>query len=255
MKRGIQLFNFGKELGEDFRGTLRRISELGFDGVEFACRYGDIAPDDLAAFLKELHLECAGTMFTPDELLDKDNIAYEYARKLNSPAVTSSTPTASDFTAVWPEIAERCRKIGDIAAANGVAFSYHNHWGEFTLVDGVSAMDRILAANDENKVLVEPDVCWVTRGGGDPADYIRRYAHRIRQIHFKDMLDLNERYSTSPLGTGVIDLESCYRAALESDAEWYIYEQDACDDAFACAKKSLEFMKHLGETVRQGDGQ
>lgn len=250
MKRGIQLFNFGKALGEDFKGALREIAKLGFEGVEFAAQYGNLAPDELAAFLKELHLECAGTMFSPDALLDKDNIAYEYAKKLNSPAVTISTPTASDFTQVWQEVADRCRKIGDVAAAHGVAFSYHNHWGEFTLVDGVSAMDRILEANDPERVLMEPDVCWVTRGGGDPAGFIRRYAKRIRQIHFKDMTDLNERYSTSVLGTGVIDLESCYRAALESDASWYIYEQDACDDPFVCARKSLEYMKQLDSKLR-----
>lgn len=245
MKRGIQLFNFGKELAEDFKGALREIAKLGFDGVEFAAQYGNLSPDELAAFLKELHLECAGTMFSPDALLDKNNIAYEYARKLNSPAVTISTPTASDFTKIWQEVAERCQKIGDIAFQNNVAFSYHNHWGEFTVVDGISAMDRILSATNPERVLMEPDICWVTRGGGNPADFIRRYAHRIRQIHFKDMTDLNERYSTSPLGTGVIDIASSYCAALESDAQWYIYEQDACDDAFACAKQSLAFLKQL----------
>ncbi len=250
MKRGIQLFNFGAALAADFKGALREIAKLGFDGVEFAAQYGDMSPDELAAFLKELNLECAGTMFSPDALLDENNIAYEYAKKLNSPAVTISTPTASDFTQVWQEVADRCKKIGDIAAKHGVAFSYHNHWGEFTLVDGVSAMDRILAANDEKRVFMEPDVCWVTRGGGDPAEFIKRYAHRIKQIHFKDMTDLKERYSTCVLGAGVIDLESCYRAALQSDAEWYIYEQDACDDAFACAKKSLPVLKQLGENVR-----
>ena len=63
MKFAVQLFNFRKELNEDFRGNLKEISKLGFDGVEFAMNYGQAAPDELAAYLRELHLECACTMF------------------------------------------------------------------------------------------------------------------------------------------------------------------------------------------------
>ena len=40
MKLGLQLYNFRKELKADFKGTLREIAKLGFDGVEFAGDYG-----------------------------------------------------------------------------------------------------------------------------------------------------------------------------------------------------------------------
>ena len=58
MKAGLQLYNFRNELAADFKGALREIAKIGFDGVEFAGNYGGIAPDELAAYLKELKLEC-----------------------------------------------------------------------------------------------------------------------------------------------------------------------------------------------------
>ena len=68
MKLAVQLYNFRVELKQDFKGTLREIAKLGFDGVEFATYYGNMEPDELAALLKELKLECAGTMFPKDIL-------------------------------------------------------------------------------------------------------------------------------------------------------------------------------------------
>ena len=247
MKFGVQLYNFRKELEADFKGALKEISKLGFDGVEFAMNYGQIAPDELAACIQELGLECAGTMFATEELLDGSSPVYEYTLKMKSPAVTISD--FCDFAAEWKRVAENCRKIGDNAAARGCIFSYHNHWKEFVDVDGMSAMDRILAATDPKRVLVEPDVCWLTRGGVKPADFLRRHAARIRQVHMKDSRCPEDRQQLTELGNGVVDLAGVYRAACEIGVPWLIYEQDISADPFRSAEISLKFLKKLREGV------
>lgn len=245
MKHAVQLYNFREELKQDFRGSLKEIAKLGFDGVEFASFYGGVAPDELAAFLKELKLECAGTMFPAADLLDAGNIAYEYMNKLHSPAVTISA--SCDFTQEWANVAENCRKIGRNARQNGGLFSYHNHWKEFALVDGVPAMDKILGSTDASEVFMEPDVCWITRGGFKPAEFIRRYAGRIRQMHLKDSKVPEEREQLTELGCGVVDLKGAYQAALEAGVQWAIYEQDVCSDTFRSAEISLKYMQKLKE--------
>jgi len=245
MKFAVQLYNFRKELNEDFRGALKEISKLGFAGVEFAMNYGQIAPDELAAYMRELGLECAGTMFSREELEDAGSPVYEYARKLNSPAVTISWHC--DFGREWESVAEFCRRIGDNAAARGCAFSYHNHWDEFTDAGGMTAMDRILAATDPERVLMEPDVCWLTRGGVDPADFLRRYASRIRQVHMKDSRVPEDKQQLTELGAGIVDLAGVYRAAGRIGVQWLIYEQDVCSDPFRSAEISLKFLKELRE--------
>ncbi|OQA82752.1 MAG: Inosose dehydratase [Lentisphaerae bacterium ADurb.Bin242] len=241
MKFGVQLYNFRNELKPDFRGALKKIAELGFDGVEFACNYGGITPDMLAVYLKELGIECAGTMFGVNDLLDPGNIAYEYAKQLNSPAITISA--MCDFTKEWENIAEKCRKIGINAAGHGLIFSYHNHWAEFEKINGVPAMYRILDSTDPATVFVEPDVCWLTRAGINPSDFIEKYADRIRQIHLKDICVPDNPETTVELGQGIVDLQSVCVAASKTNCQWLIYEQDYTKDPFRSAKLSLEYLR------------
>ena len=124
-------------------------------------------------------------------------------------------------------------------------FSYHNHWAEYDLADGVPAMYRILDDPSAAKVFVEPDVCWLTSAGMDPAAYLRKYASRIKQVHFKDNLEPKNPGTTVSLGKGIVDLKTAFAAVKEINAEWLIYEQDNSEDPFRSAAESLAYMKSL----------
>ena len=50
MKIGIQLYTIREPLKQDFKGVMRDLARLGCDGVEFAFYFGDMEPDELAAF-------------------------------------------------------------------------------------------------------------------------------------------------------------------------------------------------------------
>ncbi|MBR2720556.1 MAG: sugar phosphate isomerase/epimerase [Lentisphaeria bacterium] len=243
MKFGVQLYNFRDALEKDFRGALREIAKLGFDGVEFAINFGNIEPEELAALLKELKLECAGTMFFKDALLDRENIVYQYNKLLDSPSV--SFGDFCDFTVEWENIAAYSRTICDNAAFHGTVAAYHNHWLEFEKVDGVPALCKIAEKNDPDKFFFEPDVCWINRGGYDPAEFIRRYAGRIRQVHLKDIKVPDVVKETTELGNGIIDIKGAYAAAVEAGAKWVIYEQDESADPFVSAEKSLKYLNTL----------
>ena len=104
-------------------------------------------------------------------------------------------------------------------------------------------MSRILDETDPAQVFIEPDVCWLTRAGVDPASHIRRYAKRIRQVHLKDLRIPEERETMTALGDGCVDLAGCIAAAKETPCQWLIYEQDHSADHFADAVKSLAFLK------------
>ncbi len=243
MKIGIQLYNFRDALKADFEGTLRRISTLGIDGVEFAAYYGNIHPEELAALLKELGLACCGTMFSADNLLAAETMAYKYAAALNSPAVTISA--FIDFAKDYQMLAGRCNIIGARAYEVGAVLSYHNHWAEFTPVNGVPAMDLILQETDEETVFLEPDICWLTRAGQNPAEYIRRYGNRIYQVHVKDSKKLDDPAATTELGNGVVNIVEAVKAASETKCEWLIYEQDFSEDPFKSAEVSIKYLKRL----------
>lgn len=244
MKFGVQLYNFRHALAEDFRGAMKEIAKIGFDGVEFA---GNIPMEagELAAFLKELRTECCGTMLSGEKLKNPFDPVWEYAEKLDPPTVSISFH--GDFAAKWQEILSLCLIIRENAEKKGILFSYHNHIKEFTPVEGIPAMYRILDAPGAEKILVEPDVCWLHRAGIEPAFYIRKYAKRIQQIHLKDIyIDPDpEKSCFPPLGKGIVDIESAFAAAKGTTCRWLIYEQDNSMDPFKDAAESLAFVKKL----------
>ena len=245
MKLAVQLYNFRVELKQDFKGTLREIAKLGFDGVEFATYYGNMEPDELAALLNELKLECAGTMFPKDILCQIDSPAWLMAKTLNSPAVTFSY--TENLPSSWEKLLGMCQTAGKNAALNQLQFSYHNHHQEFSkLDDGQYVMTKVLQETNPQEVFIEPDVCWLTFAQVDPVSFIKTYANRIKQIHLKDLTDPTKRETMTHLGKGCVNLTGCIEAAKETFCQWLIYEQDHSSDPFADAQASLSFMKKFG---------
>ena len=243
MKFGVQLYNFSKALRQDFKGAMKEIAKIGFDGVEYAFNFGGMAPEEIAAFTRELGFECCGAMFSKENLQDLNSGDWDYAVALNPPAISVSATV--DFTEQWQEIRDICIAIQKNAERKGLTFSYHNHWAEYALVDGIPAMYRILDDPEAAKVFLEPDVCWLTCAGMDAAAYIERYASRIKQIHFKDNVKEMKTSTTVPLGTGIVDLKSAFASARKSCCEWIIYEQDSSSDPFKDAADSLAYLKSL----------
>ena len=243
MKIGLQLYNFRKELKADFKGTLREIAKLGIDGVEFAGDYGNMQPQELADFLAEIKLECAGTMFPAATLQEKENICYEYARVLKSPALTFSM--MCNFTELHAEKSQMIKTAVRNANANGCDFSYHNHWDEFLCkIDGEYAMEYMIREIDEPTLLLEPDVCWVTRGGHSPIQFLQDHASAIKQVHLKDIKVPSEYNSLTELGNGVIDLKGSIAAAKKTACQWLIYEQDLTElTPMESASISLKWLK------------
>ena len=175
--------------------------------------------------------------------MNPDGPAYGYVTKLESPASTFSVMT--DFFREYKTVLAQLRTAGRAAAAHGKVFSYHNHWDELAPLDGIPVLERFLAETDPTQVFCEPDICWLNRGGVDAAGFIRRYASRIRQIHFKDILVADDLQSTTELGRGIIDLPRAWAAAREMDCPWVIYEQDNSTDPFRSAAASLACLKKM----------
>ena len=51
----IQLYSLRDEMDKDFKGTLEKVKEMGYDGVEFAGLY-DHKPEEIKALVDELGL-------------------------------------------------------------------------------------------------------------------------------------------------------------------------------------------------------
>lgn len=222
MKLGIQLFTV-RDLTDDdaFKSTLSDLAELGFQGVEFAWKYGGMTPAELADFLNSLGLECCGLHVHLNELLDPDHEVYKYAAACASPFITTSL---AGRVKEFPDLIADLDKVGEIANGKNIRFTYHNHFQELAeTVRGVRGEDFLIDnANPEN-VHLEIDIGWVKKGGAEPMAYWRTHAARTPQIHLRDYSDQFED-KTDP-GDGFIDFDAVAAQGRELGTEWLIYEQ------------------------------
>jgi sugar phosphate isomerase/epimerase len=219
---GIQLYTVRDLTGDTtFRDTLRALADLGFEGVEFAWKYGGMQPAALAAFLDSLGLACCGLHVKLEELLDPGHAVYDYALATGSPFVTTSL---CGREAEWPTLLPQLERAGRVAADQGLEFTYHNHWQEFNAAPGASAFDRLVEATDPALVKLELDLGWAQKAGWNPMDLWRQCGQRTPQIHLRD-------YDTAAgqvcdVGDGFIDTGRVFALARELGTRWLIYEQD-----------------------------
>lgn len=246
-KIGIQLYSIREALQQDFKGVCKELVKLGCDAVEPAFYFGDMAPDELAAFFKETGLKVCGIHGRPLDLIDPENEIYKYAAVLESPFVTTSCGgdrTKANYADYEDRTSGICNEAGNSAARNGLRFTYHNHELELKqYTDGSCGLDNVIQKTNPGKVGFELDVYWVKKGGQDPVQYIKKQGSRIWQIHMKDMA---EDGSITELGNGNIDLAGCIATAADTPAEWLIYEQDYSKiDPFESAVISLTHLRKL----------
>lgn len=221
-KIGIQLFTV-RDMTDDenFKETLRAIVDIGFQGVEFAWKYGGMNPQQLANFLRSLGLECCGLHVKLDELLDPDHQVYQYAEAVNSPYITTSLARReSEWDTLLPMVSE----AGRIAAEKGLSFTYHNHHQEFDGPPGENSFDRLVAETDPAYVKLELDLGWIARAGIDPMALWKRLADRTPQIHLRDYDAATDH--VCDVGDGFIDPESIQQQARQAGTTWLIFEQD-----------------------------
>ncbi|MDQ0253162.1 sugar phosphate isomerase/epimerase [Evansella vedderi] len=224
---GIQLYTLREACQEDFVGTLRKVAELGYDGVEFAGYWGGFEAQELKKILGELNLAATGS-HVPFVRLEEDlDEIIEFHRGINSNHIICPNlpmemrEDAENFI----NVAKRLNAIGEKTAANGIMFSYHNHDWELKDHNGKRALDIFLNETNPEWVKAELDVYWLAKAENNPVEWLERYKGRTPLIHLKDMTTDGEQFFAE-LGAGGIDLQGITKIGAETGVKWWIVEQD-----------------------------
>lgn len=227
-KFAAQLYTLRNELEQDFFGTLREVKKMGWAGVQISGLRGYKA-EDIAAVLKETGLGTAGVHISFDRITnDQAEVLREAELFGTKDLIVPSLPEAMRNEDGYRSFRAALNEIARKLAPQGYRVSYHNHAFEFdTTVDGVSALEYLLAPTADNALLAEVDVYWVKKGGQDPLSFISPYANRMPVIHLKDMTN-DERRTFAEIGTGSIDFAPILTWGERSGIEWYAVEQDVC---------------------------
>ena len=249
-KVAVQLYSVRDDLEKDFYGTLKKVKEMGYAGVEFAGFY-DQPAEKIKKALDDLGLEALSSHVPLDTLNEKLDEMISFHKTLGSgyfaiPWLDEERRPGRDK---WNDVVSQIMTIGKAAQAAGLQLLYHNHDFEFVKIDGKYALDRLYAEIPPEYLATELDTCWVSVAGEDPAAYLRKYADRSPVVHLKDYIKtgkadnmyalINEKgkddsdavadrssFDFRPLGLGQLALEEILKAVDEIGSEWIVVEQD-----------------------------
>lgn len=249
----LQLYTVRDQTGKDFVGTVRKVAEMGYAGIELSGSYGlnpgDLSAASLADLLAETGLKPAGNHvglggFEGD--LDRV-IAYNLHignRFVGVPALPAEMRNPAGFR----HAAALMNRFGATLVEAGLVLYYHNHAFEFEATDGVRGIDILLDETDPDLVGFQCDVYWVHYAGESPAALIRAHGGRFPLIHLKDMVGTGEERTFAEVGEGVMAFEPIFAASEAQGAQWYIVEQDRCSrPSLDSARISLENLRKWGK--------
>src|SRR6266702_6064357 len=179
MQVALELYTVRDETARDFAGTLRRVAQIGYHGVEFA-GYGNLTAREMSALLAETGLLPVSTHLGLDALQDSQlEASMRYCLDIGCsfivlPWLANEWRTREGMQALAP----RLNAIGQRCQEHGITFAYHNHDFDFTRVDGIYLLDYLLQLTDPSLVKIELDVYWAAYAGVDPVSYLQALADR-----------------------------------------------------------------------------
>ena len=266
----LQLYSVRGDLEADFLGTLCKVSELGYDGVEFAGLYG-YEPSQIRYWCDSLGLVPVSAHVPLAEMLaDLDKVIADYkavgCEYIVVPYVTEERRPGGEL---FLQMVEEIRAIGQKVKDAGLVLLYHNHDFEFNkLENGQCGLDYLYENVPADILQTELDQCWLKYAGYDPVEYLQKYSGRSPVVHLKDFyvegkqdedpyaligLDEGEKKANTtfefrPLGYGLQDIPSIIAASEAAGSKWLVVEQDNPSmgkTPFECAEMSMEYLKSL----------
>lgn len=267
----VQVYSVRDSAEANLADTLRKIKEMGYDGVEFAGLYG-YSPEYIKGLIEGIGLIPVSAHIPLDEMIaDPEGTFAAYQTiGVKFAAVPYVTPERRPGAEKFEETIETIAKLGEIAKKYGITLLYHNHDFEFTKVDGEYGLDILYSRVPKEFLETELDTCWVNVGGEVPADYIARYNGRTPVVHLKDFymsgklpkhlyaligIDEEEKedepstFEFRPVGHGMQDMPAILAAAEASGAKYVVVEQDEPSMGLSrmdSIKTSREYLKSIG---------
>ncbi|ADU30526.1 sugar phosphate isomerase/epimerase family protein [Evansella cellulosilytica] len=241
----LQMFTLREEAQKDFAGTLKRVAELGFDGVEFA-GFGDLTAQEVKSLLDELGLKAASSHVSLEELQNNLDKVIEDQKIIGSKYVVCPFLLPDERTEEhYKALISFLDKAGEVCRREGITLCYHNHAFELErLSDGRTALESIFDDTNPDNVSTEFDIYWLTKAGETPLDWIKKYEGRTPLVHIKDMTTDGEQFFAE-LGTGGVDLDTVLDNGVEAGVQWWIVEQDQTRKTpFESIEISMNYLKN-----------
>ena len=220
----LQLWSVQEACKTDFLGTLTKLKEFGYEGVEFAGYY-DHSADEVSEMLKETGLLVAGSHIPWEQLDTRLDEVMVFEKAIGNTRIVC--PYASFSTAdEWEAFIKRLAEVAAIVKENGFEFYYHNHAHEFKEVPTEDLLD--LMTKESTDIQLEVDLYWLHAAGKEVSNWVQEHAASVGLFHMKDMKKDPEE--STEIGSGILPMKEYVQLAKELALPWLIVEQEAFQD-------------------------
>ncbi|WP_062236100.1 sugar phosphate isomerase/epimerase family protein [Fictibacillus sp. FJAT-27399] len=247
-RKGLQLYTIRELCEKDFIGTLRKVSEWGYEGAQFAGFY-DLQAKQLKQALNEFGLKPAGSHTGLDQLKEDElKRQIEYSHEIGNDLLILAYLAEENRKNLddYKRVSETLNHAGHLLKSEGLKLGYHNHDFEFAKHGETTGYDILLSETDPSLVSFELDCYWAAYSGYDPAEFMERLGERLVTLHMKDMAVKGTEKQSTILGTGELDLTTIVKKGNDLNVSWFVVEQEHFEtDLETAAKENAKVLHEL----------
>ncbi len=244
MQIGAQLYTVRNfcQTTEGLSETLKKVADIGYQTVQLSgvCAYD---PLWMKEQLAQNGLTCAITHTDPERMIAQPQVVAAEHDLFDCDHIG-----IGGYDIIHNGIDVFCEKfkpVAEVFTKSGKKLMYHNHYNEFSKLDGSLIMDLLTERFAPEEMGITLDTYWVQYAGADPVQWLYALAGRTPCIHMKDML-FDQKMA--PIGEGNMNYDSILTAAVDTDVQVALVEQDESygKDPFDCLARSYAYLKSFG---------
>ena len=236
----IQLYSVRVVMENDYTGTLKELSKMGYTGVEFA-GYGGLSAQEMYNVLAANNLKPVGSHIGIQRFMENLDEEIAYHKVLGTEYLICphyDMKNREDVLTLANILKPVIAKITDA----GFKFAYHNHAHEF-VTDGGEYLLDILFQNLPKEAAMELDVYWVSYAGVDVFAYLEKHKDRLKLLHLKQ---IDKDKHCVDLDKGILDFSKIISNAKSIGTEHFILEQEEYEiSSMVSVKNDIDFLKKL----------
>ena len=248
----VQLWSIKDDVAKDFEGTLKKLADMGFQGVEFAGNFGPYAedPKGLKKFLNKLGLKASGAHVGFDKFSDENfdkTVAFYKAIDCHYLIIPMDHRAFTQEGA--KEVAADLEKVQAKLKPHGMHTGYHNHKGEMLGKEGKTPWD-VIGTGTSTDVILQQDVGWTEVADKDPIDFIKAYPGRTITTHYKAAAPEEGNKENPIIGKDTTDWEALIVAnRTVGGTLWLVVEQEVYPEGMTPMQSVEASLKGLQKVI------
>ncbi len=202
---GFQAWEIAPDMRKDWDGTLKAMKDFGYSYIDLnqVSPFIDRPAADLKASFTAHGFTFSNALWPYQAFASRFDQTVADSLTLGLKTIVCSPRPRLRTSDDWKSMADELNKYGERSKAAGLTLGYHNHEIEFVKTpQGDVPWDILVQSTDPSLVRFLIDVGNCAFGGGDPYEYLGKYANRYYGVHVKD---LKPGKAAVPVGSGDLD--------------------------------------------------